>query len=58
MNETENSRKNYQTIYLELLQHQRKLLNEMNRIADCNEELIRKYYSLIDLEEFKIRERL
>ena len=53
-----NTLKKFQSIYLELLQHQRKLLEEMNHIADCNEELIRKYFSLIDLEEFKIREKL
>jgi len=50
--------KNYQSIYLELLEHQRGLLNEMNRRVEYNEELIRKYFSLIDLEEFKIREKL
>jgi monovalent cation/hydrogen antiporter len=27
----------------------------MNRFAEFDEELIRKYLSLIDLEEFKIR---
>ncbi len=53
-----NSMKSYQGIYLELLQHQRDLLDKMNRSANCNEELIRKYFSLIDLEEFKIREKL
>jgi monovalent cation/hydrogen antiporter len=47
--------KNYQEIYLELLQHQRSVLNEMNRSADFDEELIRKYFALIDIEEFKIR---
>jgi CPA1 family monovalent cation:H+ antiporter len=52
-----NSMKSYQDIYLELLQHQRELLNKMNSSVDCNEELIRKYFSLIDLEEFKIREK-
>lgn len=50
--------KNYQRIYLELLEHQRELLNEMNRSADYDEELIRKYFSLIDIEEFRIREKL
>lgn len=50
--------KNYQSIHLELLEHQRELLNEMNRSADYDEELIRKYFSLIDLEEFRIREKL
>jgi len=29
----------------------------MNRHAEFDEELIRKYLSLIDLEEFKIREK-
>ncbi len=59
INATEgNSLKNYQSIYIELLQHQRNILDEMNRSVDYDEEIIRKYYSLIDLEEFKIRERL
>jgi NhaP-type Na+/H+ or K+/H+ antiporter len=53
----ENSSKSYQSIYLELLDQQRVLLNEMNRLAEFDEELIRKYLSLIDLEEFKIREK-
>ena len=53
-----NSLKDYQSIYLELLQHQRSFLNKMNHSIDCDEEVIRKYFSLIDLEEFKIRERL
>jgi len=53
----ETALQNYQSIYLELLEHQRKLLNEMNRRAEFDEELIRKYLSLIDLEEFKIREK-
>ena len=53
----ESTRKNYQNIYLELLDHQRKLLTEMNQKAEFDEELIRKYLSLIDLEEYKIREK-
>ncbi len=53
-----NNLKSYQRIYLELLEHQRNYLNKMNNNIDCNEELIRKYFSLIDLEEFKIREKL
>lgn len=53
-----NSMKSYQSIYLELLQHQRKLLDKMNQSAFCNEDLIRKYLTLIDLEEFKTREKL
>lgn len=51
----QNTLKDYQTTYLELLEQQRKLLNEMNQRAEFDEELIRKYLSLIDLEEFKIR---
>jgi monovalent cation/hydrogen antiporter len=54
----ENAFNSYQNIYLELLEQQRKLLNSMNLNADCNEELIRKYLALIDLEEFKIHEKL
>jgi monovalent cation/hydrogen antiporter len=29
----------------------------MNRLAEFDEELIRKYLSLIDVEEFKFREK-
>jgi CPA1 family monovalent cation:H+ antiporter len=56
-NTKKNSLKSYQTIYLELLEQQRKLLDKMNRFAEFDEDLIRKYLSLIDLEEFKIREK-
>lgn len=49
--------RHYQQVYLELLDHQRKLLNEMNHRAEFDEELIRKYLSLIDMEEFKVREK-
>jgi CPA1 family monovalent cation:H+ antiporter len=56
-NGKENSSKNYPAIYLELLDQQRLHLNEMNRLTEFDEELIRKYLSLIDLEEFKIREK-
>ena len=56
-NTEESSFKSYPTVYLELLGQQRRLLNEMNRLAEFDEELIRKYLSLIDLEEFKIREK-
>jgi len=48
----------YQNIYLEILERQRELLYEMNRRSEFDEELIRKYLSLIDLEEFKIREKI
>lgn len=47
--------KHYRQIYLELLEERRKLLNEMNQRAEFDEELIRKYLSLTDLDEFKMR---
>ena len=53
----DNSLSDFQRIYLEILNVQRSLLNKMNRHAEFDEELIRKYLSLIDLEEFKIREK-
>ncbi|HEY0729319.1 MAG TPA: Na+/H+ antiporter [Pyrinomonadaceae bacterium] len=53
----ENSLAEYETVYLELLERQRRLLNEMNRSNDFDEDLIRKYLSLIDFEEVEIRER-
>jgi CPA1 family monovalent cation:H+ antiporter len=49
---------NFQRIYLELLERQRDLLYDMNKRAEFDEDLIRKYLSLIDLEEFKIREKI
>ncbi len=55
-NANENTLKDYQITFLELLEHQRKLLNEMNRRAGFDEDLIRKYLSLIDLEELRLRE--
>jgi CPA1 family monovalent cation:H+ antiporter len=45
-------------VYLELLDHQRKLLNKMNHHKEFDEELIRKYLALVDIEEFKLREKL
>ncbi|MES2779381.1 MAG: Na+/H+ antiporter [Bacteroidota bacterium] len=49
---------NYQQIYLEVLEQQRSLLSEMNHMEEFEEDLIRKYLSLIDMEEFKTREKL
>ncbi|MDJ1482591.1 Na+/H+ antiporter [Cytophagaceae bacterium YF14B1] len=54
----ENSLKSFQRIYLEILQKQRDYLHQMNHRAEFDEELIRKYLSLIDLEEMKVREKL
>lgn len=50
--------KSYQKIYLDLLHHQRIILEEINRNSEYDEELIRKYSSLIDFEELYIREKL
>lgn len=55
--DNENSLAEYETVYLELLEQRRRLLNEMNRSNEFDEELIRKYLSLIDIEEFEIREK-
>jgi NhaP-type Na+/H+ and K+/H+ antiporter len=56
-NTEDNSLAEYETVYLELLRRQRALLNEMNRSNEFDEELIRKYLSLIDFEEFELREK-
>jgi Na+/H+ antiporter len=45
----------YQNIYLEILEQQRNMLNKMNTMSEFDEELIRKYFLLIDLEELKLR---
>ncbi|HKV34672.1 MAG TPA: Na+/H+ antiporter [Pyrinomonadaceae bacterium] len=47
----------YEEVYLELLEQRRSLLNEMNRSNEFDEELIRKYLTLIDFEEFELREK-
>jgi CPA1 family monovalent cation:H+ antiporter len=46
----------YQNIYVLLLNEQRKALLELNQKEGFDEELIRKYLSLVDLEETKLRE--
>lgn len=57
-NTPEHSITNFQNIYLELLDEQRKLLDEMNNHSEFDEDLIRKYLSLIDIEEYKLREKI
>ena len=47
----------YQLVYLELLEAQRKMLNAMNQREEFDEDLIRKYLALIDVEEFRMREK-
>jgi CPA1 family monovalent cation:H+ antiporter len=53
----ENALVDYQNSYLELLDYQRSLLNKINQHAEFDEDIIRKYMLLIDLEEYKTRER-
>ncbi|AUD05828.1 Na+/H+ antiporter [Spirosoma pollinicola] len=48
----------FQRTYLELLQQQRTTLIDMNHKMEFDEDLIRKYLSLVDLEELKVREKL
>jgi Na+/H+ antiporter len=43
--------------YLALLDRQRELLHEMNHKMEFDEEIIRKYLTILDLEEYKIREK-
>ncbi|WP_022823716.1 Na+/H+ antiporter [Hymenobacter norwichensis] len=43
--------------YLELLERQRSLLHEMNHHMEFDEEVIRKYLTILDLEEYKLREK-
>lgn len=52
-----NTIQEYHTTYLDLLNHQRDLLDQINRDEEFDEELIRKYLTLIDFEELKIREQ-
>jgi len=57
-NGKESALSDFQKIYLELLEQQRGLLNNMNHRMQFDEELIRKYLSLIDIEEYKLREKM
>lgn len=52
----DNTLRQYQLVYLELLEHQRKLLSEINHKAEFDEDMIRNYLALIDLEEYRLRE--
>ncbi|MGI4822699.1 MAG: Na+/H+ antiporter [Janthinobacterium lividum] len=47
----------FQHNYLELLDQQRTLLHEMNHRADFDEDIIRKYLALLDLEEYELRQK-
>jgi len=57
-NSTDHSMAGFQRIYLEMLEGQRAMLEEMNKKDEFDEAIIRKYLTLIDMEEFKIREKL
>jgi monovalent cation/hydrogen antiporter len=46
----------FQAVYVKLLDEQRKTLHRLNVNDEYDEELIRKYLSLVDLEETKLRE--
>jgi monovalent cation/hydrogen antiporter len=48
----------YHHIYLDLLEQQRKELNACRPNYDYDEEVIRKFLSLIDIEEFRVREQI
>jgi monovalent cation/hydrogen antiporter len=48
----------YYEIYLAMLEEQRKALRQLNSEHQYDEDLIRKYLSLVDLEETKLREVL
>jgi monovalent cation/hydrogen antiporter len=53
----QDSLKGYRSVYLEMLERRRELLSKMNRRAEFDEALIRKYLALTDVEEFKVREQ-
>ncbi|WP_369811345.1 Na+/H+ antiporter [Hymenobacter convexus] len=47
----------YQRFYLNALEQQRTLLQQMNQREEFDEEIIRKYLAILDLEEYKLREK-
>ena len=51
----QNVRKEFNKIYLDLLDQQRKLLNDINQHSEYDEDIIRKYQFMIDMEEYKVR---
>lgn len=44
----------YRQVYLDLLQEQRQLLHQLNRKKEVDDGIIRKYLSLLDIEEEKL----
>ncbi len=57
VNTPDNNVASFRRIYLELLERQREILKEMNLRDEFDEDLIRKYLALIDMDEFRIREK-
>jgi len=47
----------FHKIYLSLLEHQRQLLDQINENVEFDEDVLRKYQFLIDMDEYKIREK-
>ncbi len=54
----ESELRRFQHIYLNMLAHQRTILDKMNTKAEFDEEIIRKYLAIVDMEEYKLREKL
>ena len=54
---TDTSLKNFHNIYLEVLEQQRKLLNNLYRMSEFDEDLIKKYLALTDIKEYKLRQK-
>ena len=45
----------YRRVYLQLLERQRKVLYELNKKNEIEDEIVRKYLTMLDLEEEKLR---
>ncbi|MBS1565507.1 MAG: hypothetical protein JST39_14050, partial [Bacteroidetes bacterium] len=45
----------YRKVYTKVINAQRQLLEQLNRKAEIDETLIRKYTGMLDLEEEKMR---
>jgi CPA1 family monovalent cation:H+ antiporter len=45
----------YRRIYLQLLERQREVLHQLNKKDELDDEVIRKYLTMLDLEEEKLR---
>jgi Na+/H+ antiporter len=52
-----NALSGFHDIYLDLLEEQRRILNHINQNSEFDEDLIRKYLALVDVEEYKMREK-